>query len=239
MTDDRPPEPRPGPVLLCAGTEPAAAVGLAGTAAALLADRPAVVLATWTPQPAMGAFDPVVDPLHDTRADLREVAGDAAADAALAACDALQAHDLDATARACTDHGAPWQAILDVADEIEAGVIVAGETERSSEHAGALGSQARALAHRSRRPLLLLPADAVPAEADAPALFAHDGSASADHAAGVAAEIVAAADERDAAIVVVGTRGRARIAAALLGSTAEAVLRHADRPVLLVPPARD
>lgn len=56
---------------------------------------------------------------------------------------------------------------------------------------------------------------------------------------GVAAAIVTAADERDAAVIVTGTRGRSRIAAVLLGSTAEGVLRHAGRPVLLVPPAAD
>jgi nucleotide-binding universal stress UspA family protein len=49
--------------------------------------------------------------------------------------------------------------------------------------------------------------------------------------------IIQAADECDAAVIVTGTRGRSRIAAALLGSSAEGILRHAGRPVLLVPPA--
>jgi nucleotide-binding universal stress UspA family protein len=46
------------------------------------------------------------------------------------------------------------------------------------------------------------------------------------------------AGDHDAAVIVTGTRGRAPITAALLGSTAEALLRHAGRPVLLVPPTR-
>ena len=32
-----------------------------------------------------------------------------------------------------------------------------------------------------------------------------------------------------------GTRGHSPVVAALIGSVAEGVLRHADRPVLLVP----
>jgi len=51
------------------------------------------------------------------------------------------------------------------------------------------------------------------------------------------AAIIGAADEHGAAIVVTGTRGRSRLAAALLESSAEGILRHAERPVLLVSPS--
>jgi nucleotide-binding universal stress UspA family protein len=46
--------------------------------------------------------------------------------------------------------------------------------------------------------------------------------------------IVRCADEIDAAVVVTGTRGRSPLAAAVLGSTAQGVLGHAGRPVLVV-----
>jgi nucleotide-binding universal stress UspA family protein len=46
--------------------------------------------------------------------------------------------------------------------------------------------------------------------------------------------IVRFADEIDAAVVVTGTRGRSPLAAAVLGSTAQGVLSHARRPVLIV-----
>ena len=49
-----------------------------------------------------------------------------------------------------------------------------------------------------------------------------------------AAEIVAAATEWGADLVVVGTHGRSGISRALLGSTAEGVLRHSPCPVLMV-----
>jgi nucleotide-binding universal stress UspA family protein len=43
------------------------------------------------------------------------------------------------------------------------------------------------------------------------------------------------AAEADAAMIVTGTRGRSRAVAAVLGSTAEGILHHAHRPVLVVP----
>jgi nucleotide-binding universal stress UspA family protein len=48
--------------------------------------------------------------------------------------------------------------------------------------------------------------------------------------------IVAAADDNDAAAVVVGSRGLSRIKSALLGSVSAGVLHHSRRPVLVVPP---
>jgi nucleotide-binding universal stress UspA family protein len=48
-------------------------------------------------------------------------------------------------------------------------------------------------------------------------------------------EILAAARELDAELIVMGTHGRSRLAHLLLGSTAEAVVRQAACPVLTVP----
>jgi nucleotide-binding universal stress UspA family protein len=46
--------------------------------------------------------------------------------------------------------------------------------------------------------------------------------------------ILAAADEHDAALVVIGARGHGRVKEALLGSVSTAVANHARRPVLVV-----
>ncbi|HWT24328.1 MAG TPA: universal stress protein, partial [Solirubrobacteraceae bacterium] len=43
------------------------------------------------------------------------------------------------------------------------------------------------------------------------------------------------ADELDAGVIVMGSRGRSAFAAALLGSVSSGVLHHAARPVLVVP----
>jgi nucleotide-binding universal stress UspA family protein len=49
-------------------------------------------------------------------------------------------------------------------------------------------------------------------------------------------EIVQAAHELAADVIVTGSRGRSAFSRALLGSTSSAILHHADRPVLVVPP---
>lgn len=55
---------------------------------------------------------------------------------------------------------------------------------------------------------------------------------------GVAAAIVAEADARGAAVVVVGSRGRSAAQEVILGSVAKATLRCSHRPVLVVPDRR-
>ena len=68
MTETPSTRPSRGPILLCAGTDAAAAAHLAEAAAALLEHR-AVVLATWQPPPVLGGIDAVLDAFHDTHDD--------------------------------------------------------------------------------------------------------------------------------------------------------------------------
>jgi nucleotide-binding universal stress UspA family protein len=51
--------------------------------------------------------------------------------------------------------------------------------------------------------------------------------------------LVELADERDARVIVVGTRGEHPIRGALLGSTPHKLLQLSDRPVLVVPSHRE
>ena len=63
--------------------------------------------------------------------------------------------------------------------------------------------------------------------------------ARADVAAPTWEGVVQAADEIDAAAIVVGSRGLTGVKEALSGSVSHAVAEHAGRPVLIVPPSRD
>lgn len=51
--------------------------------------------------------------------------------------------------------------------------------------------------------------------------------------------LIAAADEHDAAMIVVGHHGEGPLRGALLGATANKLLHHSERPVLVVPAAGD
>ena len=50
--------------------------------------------------------------------------------------------------------------------------------------------------------------------------------------------ILSVARERDVSVIVMGRRGASAVELAILGSVANAVVHHADRPVLVVPMAR-
>ena len=49
--------------------------------------------------------------------------------------------------------------------------------------------------------------------------------------------VIDIADQEDAAVIVLGSRGSSGLKAALLGSVSYGVVHNADRPVLTVPPA--
>jgi nucleotide-binding universal stress UspA family protein len=313
MTRQRAFDPAERPFLLCTGTDPAMAARLAQVAVSLLAKRSAIVLATWHAPPMTGP-KAALDALYDADLQLRAVARDAAAAAAGAALDVLDARGVKVWRRLSPEEIPPWHVALEIAEEVGASVIVAGTSEAPAARPGALGREARALAHRSTVPLLLVPPGAKPAPDGAPAVLAYDDCAPAahalqralelltprpaiaatawettshavgaallavpagvartaaerldesarSHAAGVAAAagmrlayagwnaettplearhsvaaaLIDLAAEHDAGVIVTGTRGRSRVSAALLGSTAEALVRHAGRPVLLVP----
>jgi nucleotide-binding universal stress UspA family protein len=77
------------------------------------------------------------------------------------------------------------------------------------------------------------------AEQGAEAAREHGFDATAQTAEGrVWRTIVDVAAEIDARAIAVGTRGHAGLQSLVIGSVANGVVHHSDRPVLVIPPAR-
>lgn len=75
-----------------------------------------------------------------------------------AAVEHARAEGLDATPDAPQSTEPIWRQLLAAADDIDASVIVAGSRGYGEVKALLLGSTSQALAHHSRRPLLIVPA---------------------------------------------------------------------------------
>jgi nucleotide-binding universal stress UspA family protein len=203
-----------------------------------------------------------------------------------------------------------WDAIAEVADELDAAVIVIGSRSLSGLREAAQGSVSHAVVEHARRPVLIVPAPrrtAAACEGERPSLICYDGSEAAARAIeaagallrprqavvlGVAPMRVAAgyspmpseapwvddvdvaahsradagaelarragfdatsqvvsaestwrgvtgvADDLDASVIVLGSRGRTGLREAVEGSVSHDVAAHAHRPVLVVPPSK-
>jgi nucleotide-binding universal stress UspA family protein len=113
-----------------------------------------------------------------------------------------------------------------------------------SQHAVAAARVALELARRlDARPVLVRVAEGTGvADADLEAVIGIGGTQARLHAVhgegSVAEQLLAAARDRAAELLVVGTRGHGALRSALLGSVSRSVLESADRPVLVVPAPR-
>jgi len=120
-------------------------------------------------------------------------------------------------------------------DSLAAGpVVVAWDGSVGAE--AALAAAGRIFGHRS------IVAVSVDDDAEVPApptggnvTHTHVRRTGVRRARGVAAAVVAAADDHDAAVVVVGSRGRSAVREILMGSVAMGTLHLSHRPVLVVP----
>jgi nucleotide-binding universal stress UspA family protein len=204
-----------------------------------------------------------------------------------------------------------WDAIVEVADELDVALIVIGSRGLSGLREAAQGSVSHAVAEHARRPVLIVPAPrrtTAACEGERPVLICYDGSEAAARAIEAAGallrprqavvldvapvrvavgysptpsevpwvdEVDAAAahgradagaqlarqagfdatsrmasaestwravtdvaDELDASVIVLGSRGLTGFREAVEGSVSHDVAAHAHRPVLVVPPSK-
>jgi nucleotide-binding universal stress UspA family protein len=128
----------------------------------LLRDRPGVVLCVWQAAVEMGSgmpfgatpYDNVS--LQDIEAIDRAVQ-QRAADVAKEGCDLLGRSGISAQPATAMAASGVWRAILDIADQHDVAVIVAGSRGLSGITSLVLGSVSHGLANHAHRPLLIVP----------------------------------------------------------------------------------
>ena len=155
---------RPAPILFCSDGSDGSRAALA-TAAELLEPRDAVVLTVWETVALRlmsgglytglgGAY--VID---EGDLDAREEA--AAREAADHGARAGQERGWETTGRIEQADVAIWQTVIQVADEIDASLIVCGARGLNPVKRAILGSVSEAVLHHSHRPTLISPQPAV------------------------------------------------------------------------------
>jgi nucleotide-binding universal stress UspA family protein len=129
-----------------------------GSVAGLLASSSSVVLTVWQPLTARlsesGGFG--VFALEE-ESELDQQERDAAREAAEDGAARARGIGLDAEARVEETAGAVWQKIIEVADEIDAGLIVCGTRGRGAIRTALLGSTSHAVLAHAGRPVLISP----------------------------------------------------------------------------------
>jgi nucleotide-binding universal stress UspA family protein len=176
-----------GPVLLCAGSDSGVATRLARQAACLLIGRRAIVLAAWQLLKAYGPIEADAAGSLGFHDEFDALAARRASEASAAACSELSGRGCQASPFVVRDERHAWEVALELAEREEASLIVIGSSDENEPRPGSLGSQARALAHRTRSPLLVVPDSDLGIADDAAAVFAFDGSRSASVAVSVSA----------------------------------------------------
>lgn len=156
--------------------------------------------------------------------------------------------------------GLPVPVLLALAAEHQARLLISGTATRGAVDRILVGSVSSELANRAACPVVVVPEDATVA-GSGPVIAGYDESQDSmravRQAAGLAAKLdrelvemhvtdadpaerlTQAAHDREAALLVVGTRGRGAVTSALLGSVSAGVVRRAERPIVLVGPAAE
>ncbi len=125
-----------------------------------LGHQTALLLHVWnapmqmlTPDPFGGVTVPTGPPI----VELERMAVDRAQEVSADGLDVARAAGFAVEARTEPNEGTVWRTILDVADEIDASVIVMGTRGLSRVRSSLIGSVSNALVHHSKRMVLVVP----------------------------------------------------------------------------------
>jgi nucleotide-binding universal stress UspA family protein len=145
-----------GPVLFCYDGSDGSKTALSA-AGELIKPAAAVVLAVWTPAAVQlsraGSF--VVAVPNEGEIDEHEAA--AAREIAQEGAAGARGHGYNASARIAQANESVAKTIDEIAQELDAGLIVCGQRGRGAIRSALLGSVSHALAVRTKRPLLIVP----------------------------------------------------------------------------------
>lgn len=161
-------------------------------AAALFPDADAVVATVYEPPAArsrtVSLTVPTISPGVLQRT-FEELEAEARATAEQTAQAGAAASGLRAEGRVVASSGTAWSALLELARELQADVLVCGSRGRGAFTRALLGSTSTSLLYHAELPLLVVPDGA--GALDGPAVFAYDGSDGAKRAIDVGARLLA------------------------------------------------
>jgi nucleotide-binding universal stress UspA family protein len=144
-------------ILLCYDGSPSSDHAIA-VAKATFGSRPATLLHVWNPPfPAADSFGIAAAPGGLSLADLDQFALERAQTIAQQGYEL--AHRPDSTMEVRVERSGPslWRTVLDVADELDADLIVVGTRGATAVQSALLGSVSNAIVHHSVRPVLVVP----------------------------------------------------------------------------------
>lgn len=141
-----------GPVLLCYDGSPFARAAIAEAGRQLAPGRRALVVTVWQPLESIPFYGAPLAPVGP------DVDQGLTAEAEETAREGLElAREARFDAEAAIERGAPtWRSIVEVADDRDASLIVIGSHGRHGIEYALMGSVATAVAHHSKRPVLIV-----------------------------------------------------------------------------------